>query len=277
MLKENEAELKGTVKFMFQPAEETFEGSKNMIEHGILENPKVDAALAYHVSPGQMPVGIYMYNSTGTMMYSVDGFHIEIKGKGSHGAYPQNSIDPINIAAHVYLALQSIIAREVDPSKACLMTVGKFQAGTAANIIPDTAVLEGTIRTNDKASRELLVRRMKETAIRTAETFGGTAKITMISEVPPLICDLEFTEQIVGFMKELDIPELTPYPGISASASEDFANIAEQVPSAFMYLSAGYMDDRGKYSAHNPKVQFNEAVCPIGAACLAHCAPRYIN
>ena len=262
---------------MFQPAEETFEGSKNMIEHGILENPKVDAALAYHVSPGQMPVGIYMYNSTGTMMYSVDGFHIEIKGKGSHGAYPQNSIDPINIAAHVYLALQSIIAREVDPSKACLMTVGKFQAGTAANIIPDTAVLEGTIRTNDKASRELLVRRMKETAIQTAETFGGTAKITMISEVPPLICNPEFTEQIVGFMKELDIPKLTPYPGISASASEDFANIAEQVPSAFMYLSAGYMDDRGKYSAHNPKVQFNEDVCPIGAACLAHCATRYLN
>ena len=123
MLKENEAELKGTVKFMFQPAEETFEGSKNMIEHGILENPKVDAALAYHVSPGQMPVGIYMYNSTGTMMYSVDGFHIEIKGKGSHGAYPQNSIDPINIAAHVYLALQSIIAREVDRDKPLIIAV----------------------------------------------------------------------------------------------------------------------------------------------------------
>ena len=276
MLKENEAELKGTVKFMFQPAEETFEGSKNMIEHGILENPKVDAALAYHVSPGQMPVGIYMYNSTGTMMYSVDGFHIEIKGKGSHGAYPQNSIDPINIAAHVYLALQSIIAREVDPSKACLMTVGKFQAGTAANIIPDTAVLEGTIRTNDKASRELLVRRMKETAIRIAETFGGTAEITMISEVPPLICNPELTEQIASFMKELDIPGMTPYPGVSASASEDFANIAEHVPSTFMYLSAGYMDKRGEYSAHNPKVQFNEAVCPIGAACMAYCAERYL-
>lgn len=276
MLKENEAELKGTVKFMFQPAEETFEGSKNMIEHEILENPKVDAALAYHVSPGQMPVGIYMYNSTGTMMYSVDGFHIEIKGKGSHGAYPQNSIDPINIAAHVYLALQSIIAREVDPSKACLMTVGKFQAGTAANIIPDTAVLEGTIRTNDKASRELLVRRMKETTLRIAETFGGTAEITMISEVPPLICNPELTEQIASFMKELDIPGMTPYSGVSASASEDFANIAEHVPSTFMYLSAGYMDKRGEYSAHNPKVQFNEAVCPIGAACMAYCAERYL-
>ena len=277
MLKENESELKGTVKFMFQPAEETFEGSKNMIEHGILENPKVDAALAYHVSPGQMPVGIYMYNSTGTMMYSVDGFHIEIKGKGAHGAYPQNSIDPINIAAHVYLALQSIIAREVDPSKACLMTIGKFRAGTAANIIPDTAVLEGTIRTNDPESRELLVRRMKEAAVHTAETFGGTAEITMISEVPPLICDPELTGQIAGFMKELDISGMTPYPGVSASASEDFANIAERVPSTFMYLSAGYMDERGQYSAHNPKVQFNEEVCPIGAACLAYCAEKYLG
>lgn len=276
MLKENESELNGTVKFMFQPAEETFEGSKNMIEHGILESPKVDAALAYHVSPGRMPVGIYMYNSTGTMMYSVDGFHIEIKGKGSHGAYPQNSIDPINIAAHVYLALQSVIAREVDPSKACLMTIGKFQAGTAANIIPDTAILEGTIRTNDKESRKLLVRRMKEVAMQTAETFGGTASITMISEVPPLICDPALTEQIVGYMKELDIQGMMPYPDVSASASEDFANIAEKVPSTFMYLSAGYMDERGDYSAHNPKVQFNEEVCPIGAACLAYCATRWL-
>lgn len=211
-------------------------------------------------------------------MYSVDGFHIEIKGKGSHGAYPQNSIDPINIAAHVYLALQSIIAREVDPSKACLMTVGKFQAGTAANIIPDTAVLEGTIRTNDKASRELLVRRMKETAIRTAETFGGTAKITMISEVPPLICNPEFTEQIVGFMKELDIPETNPLPRHIRQVPLKILQILQnRYHPLSCDLSAGYMDDRGKYSAHNPKVQFNEDVCPIGAACLAHCATRYLN
>ena len=87
----------------------------------------------------------------------------------------------------------------------------------------------------------------------------------------------ELAESFHRHLKELDIPKLTPYPGISASASEDFANIAEQVPSAFMYLSAGYMDDRGKYSAHNPTVQFNEDVCPIGAACLAHCATRYLN
>ena len=277
MLKENEAKLEGTVKFMFQPAEETFEGSKNMIENGILEHPHVEAALAYHVSPGQMPVGIYMYNSTGTMMFSVDGFKINVKGKGAHGAYPHSSIDPINIAVHVYLALEALIAREADPTKACVLTVGKFTAGTAANIIPNTAVLEGTIRSNDKANREILVRRMKEVAIKTAEAYGGTVEIEMISEVPPLICDPKLTEEMVGYMKEMNIPGAVPYPGISASASEDFASIAEKVPSTFMYLSAGYTDERGVHSAHNPKVLFNEDVCPIGASCLAHCATQWLK
>lgn len=277
MLKENESELEGTVKFMFQPAEETFEGGKNMIENGILENPKVDAALAYHVAAGQMPVGIYMYNDNGTMMYSVDGFRITINGKGSHGAYPQKSIDPINVAVHVYLALEAIMAREVDPTKACVMTVGKFEAGTAANIIPDTAVLEGTIRSNDNEARQLMVRRMKETAQKTAECFGASADITMLSEVPPLICDPKLTDEIVGYMKEIGIPNLTPYPEVSSSASEDFASIAEKVPATFMYLSAGYTDERGQYGAHNPKVQFNEDVCPIGSSCLAYCAIQWLK
>ena len=277
MLKENESNLKGTVKFMFQPAEETFEGSKDMMEHGILENPTVDAALAYHVSPGNMPVGLYMYNSSGTMMFSVDGFKITVSGKGAHGAYPHNSIDPINIAVHVYLALEALIAREADPKAACVLTVGKFEAGTAANIIPDYAVLEGTIRSNDPTNRELLVRRMKEVADKTAQVYGGSASIEMISEVPPLICDPALTEEMISYMQEMNLPNAQPYPGISASASEDFASIAEKVPSTFIYLSAGFTDNREVYPAHNPKVQFNEDVCPIGASCLAYCATQWLN
>ena len=277
MLKENEDLIDGTIKFMFQPAEETFEGSKNMIENGILENPKVDAALAYHVSPGKMPVGLFMYNSKDTMMYSVDGFKITIKGKGSHGAYPHVGVDPINIGVHVHLALQELIARESNPSKACVLTVGQFKAGTAANIIPEQAVLQGTIRTNDNEAREKLVRRMKEVAKKTAEVYNGTAEIEMISEVPPLICNPEFTNEIVSYMKETNIPGLMPYPDVSASASEDFAVIAEKVPSTFMYLSAGYMDERGEYPAHHPKARFNEDVCPIGSACLAHCAVEWLS
>lgn len=277
MLKEKEDTLEGTIKFMFQPAEETFEGSKNMIENGILENPPVDAALAYHVSPGKMPIGLFMYNDKDTMMYSVDGFKITIHGKGSHGAYPHVGVDPINIGVHIHLALQELIARESDPTHSCVLTIGQFAGGTAANIIPETAVLQGTIRTNKPEARELLVRRMKEVAEKTAAVYNGTVDIEMISEVPPLICNPKLTDEVVGYMQELAIPGLTPYPGISASASEDFAVIAEKVPSTFMYLSAGYLDERGQYPAHHPKAQFNEDVCPIGAACLAHCASQWLK
>ena len=277
MLKENEANLEGTVKLMFQPAEETFEGAKDMIDNGILENPAPDAALAYHVTSGKMPVGIYMYNAAGTMMFSVDGFKITVHGKGSHGAYPHSGIDPINIAAHIYMGLESLIAREVDPAKANVLTIGKFNAGSAPNIIPESAVLEGTIRSNDKASRELLVRRMQEVAEKTAAVYGGTVEIEMPSGVAPLICDPKLTNEFVGYMAALNIPGAMPYPGISASASEDFASIAERVPSTFMYLSAGYLDDRGLAPAHNPKVQFNEDVCPMGAACYAHCATEWLK
>ena len=277
MLKEKEDTLEGTIKFMFQPAEETFEGSKNMIENGLLENPPVDAALAYHVSPGKMPIGLFMYNDKDTMMYSVDGFKITIHGKGSHGAYPHVGVDPINIGVHIHLALQELIARESDPTHSCVLTIGQFTGGTAANIIPETAVLQGTIRTNKPEARELLVRRMKEVAEKTAAVYNGTVDIEMISEVPPLICNPKLTDEVVGYMQELGIPGLTPYPGISASASEDFAVIAEKVPSTFMYLSAGYLDERGQYPAHHPKAQFNEDVCPIGAACLAHCASQWLK
>lgn len=277
MLKEKEDTLEGTIKFMFQPAEETFEGSKNMIENGILENPPVDAALAYHVSPGKMPIGLFMYNDKDTMMYSVDGFKITIHGKGSHGAYPHVGVDPINIGVHIHLALQELIARESDPTHSCVLTIGQFAGGTAANIIPETAVLQGTIRTNKPEARELLVRRMKEVAEKTAAVYNGTVDIELISEVPPLICNPKLTDEVVGYMQELGIPGLTPYPGISASASEDFAVIAEKVPSTFMYLSAGYLDERGQYPAHHPKAQFNEDVCPIGAACLAHCASQWLK
>ena len=277
ILKENESALQGKVKFMFQPAEETFEGSIDMINNGILENPPVDAALAFHVAPGRIPIGLFMYNSGGVMMSSVDGFRITIRGKGGHGAYPNLSVDPIHTAVQIYTALEGLIAREANPEKTCVLTVGKFQAGTVANIIPDTAELEGTLRTNDKEARELLVRRISEVAKGIAEMNGAEAEVTPLSQVPPLICDAEFTNQIAGFMQEMDIPGIMPHPGMQANASEDFANIAERVPSALMYLSAGFNDERGDYSAHNPKVRFNEEVCPIGAAALAHCALRFLQ
>lgn len=275
LLKECEAELKGTVKFMFQPAEETFEGSKNMIENGILNDPPVDAALAFHVAPGKMEPGLFMYNAGGVMMNSVDGFHIELKGKGGHGAYPNLSVDPLRMVTRIYSGLEELIAREANPEKNCVFTIGQIHGGNAANIIPDTAFMEGTLRTNDKKERELLTRRIAEIAGGEAALCGGCAQISKLSEVPPLICDRTFTEKMAGYMKELGIAK--PIPDMKANASEDFAVIAEAVPSAFMYLSAGFEDERGNYSAHNPKVRFNEDVLTVGIAGLAHCAVRWLE
>ena len=119
---------------------------------------------------------------------------------GAHRAYPHISIDLINIGTKIYEGLQELIAREVDPTHACVLTIGKFHAGSVGNIIPDIAELEGTIRTNNKESRETLVHRMKEVAERTAAVYGGSAIVEMISEVPPLICNPQLTDEIVGYM-----------------------------------------------------------------------------
>lgn len=275
LLKERESELKGTVKFMFQPAEETFEGSRDMIENGILENPHVDAALAFHVAPGKMLPGLFMYNSGKVMMNSVDGFRIDIRGKGGHGAYPNLSVDPLRIAVRIYTELEALIAREANPEKTCVLTVGQIHGGNAANIIPDSAFMEGTLRTNDKEEREKLVRRIAEVSQGIASLCGGSALVTKLSDVPPLVCDSELTEKMAGYMNELGIAR--PVPDMKANASEDFASVAERVPSVFMYLSAGFDDERGDYSAHNPKVRFNEDVLPLGIAALVHCAVRWLE
>ena len=278
MLKENESEINGTVKLMFQPAEEIFEGSANMIQNGVLEHPKPDVAMAYHVSPGKIPVGTFMYNDSGeAVLFSMDGFKITITGRGSHGAYPHTGVDPINIGVHIHLALQELIARECDPKNACVLTVGQFSAGSAPNIIPETATMRGTIRTNDDAARKLLVRRVQEVAEKTAAVYGGTAVVEMTSRVPPLLCDSELTREMAGYIQELSIPGLNGHSGVSASASEDFALIAEKIPSTFVYLAAGFQDERGDAPAHNPKVQFNEDVLPVGAACMAHCATQWLK
>lgn len=276
MLKENEKNLEGTVKFMFQPAEEIFLGSKNMVENGILENPKVDVAMGFHVLPGEMPLNMVMYNSESTMLFSSDNFRITVKGKGSHGAMPQFSIDPINIAVNIYNALQELIAREVDPSHACVLTIGKFVSGTVLNVIPEDAVLEGTLRCNNRESRDKLFRRLHEVVERMANVYNGEASVEILANVPMLINDKTLTEELVSYMKDIN-PEAIFKSGIVASASEDFAVIAELVPSSFMFVSTGFDDERGKYPVHNPKVQFNEESCNFAPAYFAHCATEWLK
>lgn len=277
LLKAHESELQGTVKLMFQPGEETLQGSINMLEAGILESPKVDAALAYHVGPGKIPVGMFMYNMNSTMMFASNEFKIKVKGHGGHGALPHTCVDPINVGSHIVVAIQEIIARELDPNDSGVITVGTFHSGTSHNIISDEAIIGGTIRGNKKSVQELLCKRVEAVAAGIASTYGAQVEVEIIPGALPLICNPELTRSIVDYMRELAIPGAMEYPGITASASEDFSFVADTVPSTFMYLSAGFLDERGNGTAHNPKVQFNEDCLPIGAAYLAYCAKRWLE
>jgi len=275
LLKNRESALKGTVRLMFQPAEEPLTGCKNMLDAGILEAPTPAAAMACHVAAGHAEPGTVCYNDSSTMMFSVSNFEIRIRGKGGHGAYPQNAVDPIRIGVHIYLAMQALIAAETAPTEACTLTVGQFQAGTALNIIPDTAVLRGALRTDHQQTQKTLLRRLREVAEQTAAACRGTAEMELLTSIPPLCCDGTLTREMISYLQELS--GLNPVSGIEASASEDFALIAEQIPSVYLYLTAGFSDERGDFIAHNPKVLFHEDVCPVGSAAYAHCAMRWLQ
>ena len=167
LLKEHEEELEGTVKLEFQPAEEIFQGSPDMLANGLLENPKVDAAVMFHVIAGMpLPSGMVLVPHGGITMASCEQYHIVVHGKGGHGSMPEACIDPITAAAHIHIALQEINSREMDPHSFGVFTTGRFQAGAASNVIPDTAEMWGTIRTVDPENKvgELIHKRMTEIA-----------------------------------------------------------------------------------------------------------------
>lgn len=275
LLKENEDNLKGTVKLMFQPGEEIFKGAKAMIDAGILENPKVDAAIAFHVGAGTGKVGEVLYNNSRPLMYSCDEFKIIITGRGTHGAYPHFGVDPINVGVHIYQAYQELIAREIDPSVPSVMTIGQFKAGDSSNIIPQTAVIQGTIRTASKDVRKHLVSRMREIAENIAIAFNASVDIEMLSEVPVLQCNKEFTDKCIKWISNLPFESISTVNGIEVFASDDFAEILDRVPGSYMFLSAGFPE--GSAPAHNPKVRFNEDVLPFGAACYAEIATNWLN
>ena len=274
LLQEQRSALKGTVKLMFQPGEEILQGAADMIHHGVLENPTVDVAMGLHVAAGKLPIGLYMYNENGPMMNSADNFSLTFQGRGGHAAYPKNTVNPIPIAAQFCLAA---ISHVEETSKSAFVSFGQIHSGTAVNIIPNSATIEGTLRTADPICRRKLLEELAQIATQTAQAHGGGSCFTRLSGTPPLICNTELTKEMADCIRQLAIPNIQPHSGITATASEDFAEVAQAVPSTFFYLSAGFMDDRGQFPAHHPKVRFNEDVLPIGAACYAHCATTWLQ
>ncbi len=287
LLKAHEDEIDGTVKLMFQPAEEIFEGSHDMIEAGILDNPKVDAALMIHVMAG-MPFesGTVIVSSPGVSAPAADYFEIKVKGNGCHGSMPNMGVDPITAAAHILISLQEIHARELALSDKAVLTIGTINAGTAANAIPDTAVMGGSIRTFDEEVRTYLKERLTDISKLTAKTFRADAEVTFGSGCPTLLNDTEVSAAVERYMKELlgdkafTSAQLSAMQGASKTSktagSEDFAYISQKVPSVMIALAAGQPDKGYKYPQHHPMVKFDETALSVGSAVYAYSALRWL-
>jgi amidohydrolase len=277
LLKDNEDELDGTVKLMFQPAEELLAGAVDMIGAGILEDPKVDAALAIHIYVGNelSRSGTVAY-AKGPALFSGDAIKITIKGQNAHGSTPEKGIDAINIAAHTVIALQEIIARETSCMDNSVVLVGKIYGGDTVNTLAGNAVLEVSVRATTQDNREFLIQRIREIAESVAGTFRGEAIVEHQYGMGPLYNDPALSEDMAGYCEEL-LGEGTTLRIPLAVGTEDFTSIASRVPSVMLNLGMGSIDEGYTYSMHNPSMVVNEEVLHKGAAIYAYGAMRYLK
>ena len=284
LLKAHEEELEGTVKLEFQPAEEIFQGSPDMIANGLLENPKVDAAVMFHVLAGMpLPSGMVLVPGGGITMASCEQYHITVHGKGGHGSMPEACIDPVTAAAHIHIALQEINSREMDPHSFGVFTTGRFQAGAASNVIPDTAEMWGTIRTIDPENKvgELIQKRMTEIAQGVATAYRCTAEVGFSDYCPCMVVDRALAGNAMTYMTELvgqgamDMSKLTG--GKPGGGSEDFAFVSHEVPTVSMFLSAGNAKESYAYGQHHPKVMFDDSILYEGSAAYSWFALRWLS
>ena len=288
ILKEHEDEINGTVKLMFQPAEEIFEGSNDMIENGLLENPKVDAALMIHVMANTpFKAGTAIVSSPGVSAPAADYFEIKIQGSGCHGSMPNTGVDPINVAAHVVIALQEINSRELSVTEKAVLTLGKLNSGNIANVIPDTATIGGTIRTYNEETREFIKTRIKEISENVAKTFRANAEVVFGSGCPTLVNDKElskcvakYTEELLGKEMAFTVEKLNSMAEAGSSSksagSEDFAYVSQKVPSIMIALAAGQAEKGYSYPQHHPKVKFDEEALEYGSSIYAYVAMKWL-
>ena len=265
------AQFPGAVRFIFQPAEEIAGGGKRMVEEGALEG--VHAAFALHTWPG-IPAGAVGVKS-GCAMASADFLRIEVRGKGGHGADPAACVDPVLVAAQIVTALQSIVSREINPWNAGVITIGRIEAGSASNIIPDAALMEGTLRALSPAQRTLMKDAVERIVHHTAAAFRASASV-FVNETgyPALFNDPGVSSFAIETLRttlgekaaiEVDHPFMT---------AEDFAYYLERVPGAFLFLGNDEPDAPSP-PLHSPRFNFNDNALATGIAAMAALAMRF--
>ena len=272
--------IQGTIKFIFQPAEEGVPpgevgGAKQMVLEGVLKNPDVNAIFGLHIGSGS-PVGTISYKPGGTMA-AVERFVVTVKGKQTHGSKPWGGVDPIYISAKIIDGFQSIISRESDlTNEAAVITVGKISSGVRFNIIPESAEMIGTVRTLDPGMRTKIIRRMNEMARDIAIAYGGTATIDWQSNTVITYNDLALTQQMLPSLEAAAGKE-NVYLVKATTGGEDFSYYQEEIPGLYFFLGGMTPGNTEAFPHHTPDFKIDDRGMLLGVKSFCHLALDYLN
>jgi amidohydrolase len=264
--------LKGNVKFIFQPSEENTGGAAEIIKAGGLRNPDVDAILTPHNWHG-IPEGVLVVKP-GPLLASSDLFKLEITGKAGHGAWPHLAVDPIPVAAEVITALQRIISREVDPTKAAAVSIGRIEGGTAANIIPESVTLHGTVRALEENVRGFIQRRIDEVARGVTQAARATHKLTYDRIMPPVDNDPEFAAVAAHVLRKAFPEDMVTGEFPLTMGCEEFSLYQQEVPGLFLIIGND-LPGQDVIPIHAPDYTFNDRILPVGVTALCEIVLRY--
>ncbi len=274
ILSKRREELAGNVKFVFQPAEETIGGAEPMVKEGAMQD--VDGVIGLHLI-SNYPFGRVGVRA-GTVFASADKFILRVKGKGGHAAMPEEAVDPIVIAAYIVTALQTLISRETSPFSPAVITIGQISAGTAFNIIPEVAELQGTMRAFSAEHREKLVRRIGEIASGIANAMGATCHVEVFDGCPPCVNDPTMTELVhkaaVESVGEKDVDDSEE---VMTTGSDDMAYFLKTVPGCYFIVGVRNEEKGVKYPHHHPRFNIDEDALPIGVEVMTRAAMEFLK
>ena len=272
-LSQHRDDFRGTVKIIFQPAEEGPGGAKPMIEEGVLNNPDVDAIIGLHLW-NNLPVGTVGVRS-GALMAAVELFECTIFGKGGHGAIPQQTIDSVVVSAQIVNALQTIVARNLNPIESGVVTIGQLQAGTAHNVIADTAMMKGTVRYFNPALESFFPRRIEEIVAGICQSHGAKYELDYQKLYPPVINNAKIAKLVSSVAMEVVETPVGVVPECQTMGGEDMSFFLQQVPGCYFFLGSANVQKGLGYPHHHPRFDFDETVLAVGVEMFVRCVERF--
>ena len=272
-LSQHREDFAGTVKIIFQPAEEGPGGAKPMIEEGVLKNPDVDAIIGLHLW-NNLPLGTIGVRS-GALMAAVECFHCTILGKGGHGAMPHQTVDSILVSAQIVNALQTIVARNVDPIESAVVTVGTLQAGTALNIIADTARMSGTVRYFNPKLEGYFSKRIEQVIAGVCQSHGASYELNYEALYPPVINDAKMAELVRSVASDVVETPAGIVPECQTMGGEDMAFFLQKVPGCYFFLGSANPTKDLAYPHHHPRFDFDETALAMGVEIFVRCVEKF--